>query len=157
MRGQEYVPSLKVPRQWPLFLLVEVSFSEGKALGSEEGETSGCRSCYEQYNLSISIILLVQYCPHCLGVTYNCSSTLVGWEGGMTRVWLAGGLLSVERSSYLRVFYGSCSSRADRALVVAPPFFTRHTQSHSHTQNKTLFTVVLFIESTIHFNNVVNF
>jgi hypothetical protein len=31
-------PALKVPRQCPLVLLVEVRLGEGKALGSEEGK-----------------------------------------------------------------------------------------------------------------------
>jgi hypothetical protein len=34
---QKYFPALKVPRQCPLFLLVEICLREGKALESEKG------------------------------------------------------------------------------------------------------------------------
>jgi hypothetical protein len=36
---------LKVPRQCPLVLLVEVRLREGKAFGSEEGEGLECVLC----------------------------------------------------------------------------------------------------------------
>jgi hypothetical protein len=39
---------LKVPRQCPLFLIVEVRFRDDKALGSEKDEGLGCGLCYEQ-------------------------------------------------------------------------------------------------------------
>jgi hypothetical protein len=34
----ENFPGLKVPRQFPLILLVKVDWTEGKALGNEDGE-----------------------------------------------------------------------------------------------------------------------
>jgi hypothetical protein len=40
--GQKMFPALKVPRQCPLFLLVEVHLREGKALGSEKVKGLGC-------------------------------------------------------------------------------------------------------------------
>jgi hypothetical protein len=47
-RGHRNCPGLKVPRQCPLILLVEVRLREGKALGSEKGEGLKCGLCYEQ-------------------------------------------------------------------------------------------------------------
>jgi hypothetical protein len=38
-----YCPALKVPRQWPLFLLVYIHLRQGKALGSVVGERLGSR------------------------------------------------------------------------------------------------------------------
>jgi hypothetical protein len=64
---------------------------------------------------------------------------------------------AVEQSSSLRVFYGPCYSRTDRTLMMGYTLFHPTPHTYTHTQNKTLFTVVLFIESTVHFNNVVNF
>jgi hypothetical protein len=42
-------PALKVPRQCPFFLLIEVDSREGKSLGSKEGEGLGCGFCYDQW------------------------------------------------------------------------------------------------------------
>jgi hypothetical protein len=40
-RIQKNIPALKVPRQCPLVLPVEVWLRQGKALGSEEGKELG--------------------------------------------------------------------------------------------------------------------
>jgi hypothetical protein len=39
---------LKVPRQCPLVLLVEIRLKDGKALGSGKVQVSGYGICYEQ-------------------------------------------------------------------------------------------------------------
>jgi hypothetical protein len=44
---QKNILALKVPRQCP-FVLVEVCFRKGKALGSEEGKWLGSGVCFEQ-------------------------------------------------------------------------------------------------------------
>jgi hypothetical protein len=41
-----FSPVLKVPRQCPHALLVEVRLREGKAYGSENGKRLGCGLCY---------------------------------------------------------------------------------------------------------------
>jgi hypothetical protein len=50
LRGEEQknVPALKVPRLYPLVLLVEVRLRPGKALGSEKCSGLGCGLCCEQ-------------------------------------------------------------------------------------------------------------
>jgi hypothetical protein len=47
-RGTTTFSVLKVPRQWPIVLLVEVCLREGKAVRSENGKRSECGLCYEQ-------------------------------------------------------------------------------------------------------------
>jgi hypothetical protein len=46
-RGQKNILVLKVPRQCPFVLLVEVCLRKGKALGSEEGKALGSGISYE--------------------------------------------------------------------------------------------------------------
>jgi hypothetical protein len=45
--GQKIFLALKVPRQCPFVLLVEVCLREDKALGSEKGRDLGFGLCYE--------------------------------------------------------------------------------------------------------------
>jgi hypothetical protein len=46
--GHKNCLDLKVPRQCPLVLLIEVRLRKGKALGSERGKMLGCGLHYEQ-------------------------------------------------------------------------------------------------------------
>jgi hypothetical protein len=46
--GNKHFPALKVARQRPLVLLVDVRLREGKALESEKDKGLGCGLCYEQ-------------------------------------------------------------------------------------------------------------
>jgi hypothetical protein len=41
VEGDRHFPALKISRQSPLLLLVEVYIREGKALGNEEGKALG--------------------------------------------------------------------------------------------------------------------
>jgi hypothetical protein len=48
VRNNNNCPALKVPRQCPLVLLVEIHLREGNSLGSEKGKVLGSGFCCEE-------------------------------------------------------------------------------------------------------------
>jgi hypothetical protein len=46
-RETEKYPASKVPRQWPLVVIVKIYSREGKELGSEKGKSLGSGLRYE--------------------------------------------------------------------------------------------------------------